>query len=857
MDQGTAQARVKPHIIERPRLIRLLDEAASDVIILSAPAGYGKTTLARQWLAESGRISAWHQVTTASLDLAVLASAVAQACSAINPLVGEALVERLKVARKSALDPAGLAEILAHDLVGWPDSAWLVLDDYHTLLESSAAETFIERLITLSSARTLILTRRRPTWLTARHLLYGDAHELGVNALAMTQDEAAAVLEADRDQRVSGLVALAQGWPAVIGLAALTATSLVEISDLVPETLHTYFAEELYQCLPPELKQALLQLSFAPKITSELGLELFGSEGERLLGRCVEFGFLTSFRPGHFELHPLLRQFLATKVEKSGAPVDLWIEKLGTFLLNRKAWDDASVLLERTAISELVDRLLEQALYNLLLDGRIETLRRWIARARDREYTSPQIDLAEAELLFREGKPQRAEELALAASENLPPVHPLLARTLSCAGYSAQFDNRADEALDRHRKAASVARTIEDRRHAIWGQFVAQAEMNRRNEAATAIRLFEETQPSSIDDRLRQAQAHLTNAVRWGGIREAVRHWRHFLQLVDARCDPLVRTGFLQTLGQALFLSADYEDALAISYRQEAEATRLGLDFVLPHAWSMRMAAQIGVHDFSAARDTLKCAVSKVHGLGDDHSVANLGVLEAKMLLAESLGSRALTVLEQEPQVWASPAMAGEFIAMHAFAAACCGDLDGAERFARDSAGLSDQVEAFLPRIWAEGIATHRRSGDEAGICLAFDAAFEVGYLDSVVLAYRAYRPALTTLARIVSYRSGLRQLFSSARDYGLARQVRLAVNAPPERAAKALTEREREVVGLLRHGLSNAEIARALWIEESTAKVHVRHILRKLGARTRTEAAVLAGRLDLPPDAPSASAFD
>ena len=68
-------------------------------------------------------------------------------------------------------------------------------------------------------------------------------------------------------------------------------------------------------------------------------------------------------------------------------------------------------------------------------------------------------------------------------------------------------------------------------------------------------------------------------------------------------------------------------------------------------------------------------------------------------------------------------------------------------------------------------------------------------------------------------------------------------LNAPlaRKRSGTKLTRRESEVCGLLSQGLSNKEIAKALFISESTAKVHVRHILEKLGVRTRTEAALKA----------------
>jgi DNA-binding NarL/FixJ family response regulator len=89
-------------------------------------------------------------------------------------------------------------------------------------------------------------------------------------------------------------------------------------------------------------------------------------------------------------------------------------------------------------------------------------------------------------------------------------------------------------------------------------------------------------------------------------------------------------------------------------------------------------------------------------------------------------------------------------------------------------------------------------------------------------------------------YSPQLSEILAEARDMRLGRGLDL--DRPPSRrsAEHALTKREREVYELLLQGLSNREIGETLFISETTAKVHVRHILAKLGVRTRTEAALL-----------------
>src|SRR5919197_4404526 len=67
------------HIIKRPRLTRLLDETTARIILLVAPAGYGKTTLAREWCEAREGPTAWYHCTPASSDVAALADGVADA----------------------------------------------------------------------------------------------------------------------------------------------------------------------------------------------------------------------------------------------------------------------------------------------------------------------------------------------------------------------------------------------------------------------------------------------------------------------------------------------------------------------------------------------------------------------------------------------------------------------------------------------------------------------------------------------------------------------------------------------------------------------------------------------------------
>jgi len=127
----SGEAAARRHIIERPRLTRLLDQTEARVIMLVAAAGYGKTTLARQWL--SGRPHAWFSMTSASSDVAALVLGLARVLAGPDNHKFTLLRDRLRATREPEQDVAQLIDLFASSFEEELRGGWIVLDDYHKL----------------------------------------------------------------------------------------------------------------------------------------------------------------------------------------------------------------------------------------------------------------------------------------------------------------------------------------------------------------------------------------------------------------------------------------------------------------------------------------------------------------------------------------------------------------------------------------------------------------------------------------------------------------------------------------------------------------------------------------------------
>ncbi len=402
--------------------------------------------------------------------------------------------------------------------------------------------------------------------------------------------------------------------------------------------------------------------------------------------------------------------------------------------------------------------------------------------------------------------------------------------------------SRPAEALDLLSEARVRSTSTADLRRVLWSRFLTFTDLEEPVQAAEALKEFAKLAPESVEDKIRLSHGPIHLAVRWGGIREALDRHRSTLELLERTADPVVRSGFLQSYGTALNLAARYAEAYAFADRQIEEAKRFGLDWVGTHALELKALAQIGMRDFQGAQRALRTAWRLAEAADDFHAQVNAEALFARIPLTQGAPARALELLEMTSRRSVGPGMEGEVRSIRALALAFSGAIEEAEAEIAASESITTHLEARGLRAFAKVFVADRR-GDEgvrnAQLELALTESHMAGNADSFVVAYRMapellrfigvtglalsdflLRP-LVTYDRRLAEKAGLNQ-----------RETRIVPSTP-------LTNREAEVLDLLRQGMSNREIAQTLWIAQSTAKVHVRHIFEKLGVRSRTEAAL------------------
>jgi LuxR family maltose regulon positive regulatory protein len=830
---------LRRRIIERPRLYALLDESPAQVRMLVAPAGYGKTTLAEQWTGRDGRTGAWYRARRASVDVAALALGLARAAATVVPGCDELLREHLRAVPNAAEHADVLAELLGEGLVGWPSEAWLVLDDYQELAREARAEGLVASLVAAAPVRLLVASRQRPSWVTMRDLLYGEVLELNQTALAMDSTEAAELLAGRSGRSASGLVALANGWPAVIGLASVSADEPEDDrDDDLSGSLYGFFAEEVFAALGEEVRSGLATLALVPVLDAELAAALLGPErADAVCTAALEVGILVE-RGAHLELHPLARAFLGEDADSRLAlPLSELVRRCLAHYRERRDWDAAFELVARNESLAELEPLLLAALDELLDTARLSTLRTWCGLAADSGVESPAFALARAEIALRSGRYAEARTLGVSVAESERTE--LAFRALSVAGRAAHLASREEEALALYRRAEGTAATDDERRDARWGQLRCKIELMLPEAHGDLPELRKGVSVANPREVVQAAAEHVNYQLRFPPLDLADAD--RAAELLPVARDPLVQSAFLSIYANALALQGRYGEALTSAARLRAVAGRYRLDFAVPYALCCAAMAYAGLRRWERCDRRVGEALRAARATRDAH-VQQFGFAVRVRSLTQRGRCREALALEPPPLERALPVAKAEVVGSLALALAAAGRLEEALLRLEELGEGRTAAEPAVLAAATEAIVCLKRREEDAGERAAelVDTVLRTGVSDPLVAAYRSVPELLALLLRLPSHREHVERLLRGAGDEDLAEALGHPIG-PGDDPRSRLSPREREVFELLSQGLSNRQIAKALFISEATVKVHAHHIYDKLGVRSRVALTIQA----------------
>jgi LuxR family transcriptional regulator, maltose regulon positive regulatory protein len=394
-----APPRLRRGMVERPRLMQAL-EAASDsgLILVAAPAGYGKTTAVRAWCAGRGSEVAWVTLDAADNDPTRLWRYVATAVDRVRQGLGGPALRRLG-------SPGGSYEEAVDEVMNalavFGEEVVVVLDDLQSVTDADCLRSIayaVDRLP--ASARLLLVTRSDPALRQAKLRAEGRLAEVRANDLAFTSAETLELFLqgglADLDgSEIDALRGQTEGWPAALVLALLWLRAVDDPHRAVREFggdhrfVADYLSQEVFDSLDPEARGFLLRASVLRQFTPALCDAVFGRTGsaEVLAGLEQSNLFVIPLERGSwFRVHPLIAEYAGAHLAalEPGAVGDLH-RQAAAWLLREGLPVEATEHAIEAGDHALAARILSDRHLGLIRAGAARTLLRWVRMLPDEE----------------------------------------------------------------------------------------------------------------------------------------------------------------------------------------------------------------------------------------------------------------------------------------------------------------------------------------------------------------------------------------------------------------------------------------------------------------------------------------
>ncbi|MCP5099672.1 MAG: hypothetical protein GY943_29310 [Chloroflexi bacterium] len=287
--------RLRPLLTPRPHLIKQLNQGLQQgckLTLISAPAGFGKTTLLTEWLATQSPIhndqssikTAWLSLDGRDNDPARFLAYFVAALEQIDGNLGQTFTNAPNTFMPSGKEPLQetLLISLLNEIGELPHSFRLVLDDYHVITNTAVQNILTFLLDNLPPQMHLVISTRADTpWALSRLRVRQQINEIRAKELRFTAEETAVFLNKTMaltlsPEDVTVLEARTEGWIAGLQLAALTLQKDTDNSQFIRtfassnRFIFDYLAEEVLERQPPELQDFLLQTSILAQMNSQL-----------------------------------------------------------------------------------------------------------------------------------------------------------------------------------------------------------------------------------------------------------------------------------------------------------------------------------------------------------------------------------------------------------------------------------------------------------------------------------------------------------------------------------------------------------------------------------------------------------
>lgn len=874
---------LRTHRVPRPRLTQRLEAgAAGPLTLISAPAGFGKSTLLSEWIHASGRSVAWVSLDEGDNDLVRFLCYAVTALQKLHPGLGDDALTTLRHAQSPdavALEPVltGLLNeihALGQDLV-------LVLDDYH-VIETPAIHQALQFLLDRLPPRMhgVVATRVDPPFNLSRLRARGQLTELRARDLRFTPQEAADFLNqamglALSAEDVEALEERTEGWAVGLQMAALSLQGRQDVERFIGDFTGShrfvldYLTDEVLSRQPEPVREFLLRSSVLSRLSAPLCEALTGRDDaqdilERLDAANLFLIPLDDTRTW-YRYHHLFGTLLRHQLERqAGRPaVAALHERASQWYSDHGHPEDA---LEHALAAGAMDRATELVTEHALprlMRADAGTVIRWI-RSLPAEWLErrPKLRLSYAWALVSQLELKAAAEHVDAAEDALEaaPDADLTGHVEVLRGMLTRTAGRNREAIALYHSALDW---LPEDSHFVRG--VLFLDTGTAWLGLDGLAAAEEAFEAARRECARIGNTFCVLLAEWhlaelhlaqGRLHKAAELARESLRSAAGRDGQTIPAAAMAR-GILADVRREWND-LPGAVEEAAEAWELGkrgeiASGLLSGSLSMsRVLSSLG--DFPGALTALGRAEEVIRRTGQPHWLESILSFRAGVQLRQARVEGDAEALEAASRwardsgllgSWRNGPVTDAFNDIHrrdfahlviARLLLARGETAQALELLAALLAMAEETgraHSVIEVLCLEALARNLQ-GDRQGAVAVLGRALALAEPEGYVRLFADEDPVLAGLiaeaapdAVSPEYARKLLEAF------GIEKPAR----AEPREAAEPLSDRELEVLRLIATGLSNADAGRRLHIAPSTVKKHLENIYAKLGTRNRTQA--------------------